>query len=148
MTYDFFDDIHMAITFEFDLTFYRMERTAYNILDWIGDIGGLEAALLIFFAAFYGFLHYKSFDNFLVQKLYRNDEEDADQQQDRCVKDDSEDSDSPILKEGEFSCFVKRIVRYKCCTCNCLRTKSKKYKLLRKGRHNLGAETDIVKLLK
>ena len=67
MTYDFFDDVHMAITFEFDLTFYEMERTAYNILDWIGDLGGLEAALLIFFGSLYGFIHYQSFNNFLVQ---------------------------------------------------------------------------------
>ena len=75
MTYDFFDDVHMAITFEFDLTFYEMERTAYNILDWIGDLGGLEAALLIFFGSFYGFIHYQSFNNFLVQKLYRTNED-------------------------------------------------------------------------
>ena len=75
MPYDFFDSVHMAITFEFDMTLYEMERTAYNMLDWIGDIGGLEAALLILFGAFYGFVHFKSFDNFLVQKLYRTNEE-------------------------------------------------------------------------
>ena len=75
MPYDFFDNVHVAITYEFDLTFYEMERTAYNILDWIGDLGGLEAALLIFIGSFYGFVHYQSFDNFLVQKLYRTSED-------------------------------------------------------------------------
>ena len=52
MPYDFFDDIQLSITFEFDLTLYEMERTAYNVLDWIGDIGGLLEALLVFFGGF------------------------------------------------------------------------------------------------
>ena len=51
-----------------------MERTAYNILDWFGDLGGLLEALMVFFAAIYGFIHYETFNNFLVQKLYRTDE--------------------------------------------------------------------------
>ena len=74
MPYDFFDDVLMAVTYEFDLTFYEMERTAYNILDWFGDLGGLLEALLVFFGAIYGFVHYETFNNFLVQKLYRTDE--------------------------------------------------------------------------
>ena len=74
MPYDFYDDVQTAITFEFDLTFYEMERTAYNILDWFGDLGGLLEALLVFFGAIYGFVHYETFNNFLVQKLYRTDE--------------------------------------------------------------------------
>ena len=74
MPYDFFDNVQMALTFEFDLTFYEIERTAYNILDWIGDLGGLLEALLVFFAAIYGFVHFESFNNFMVQKLFRTDE--------------------------------------------------------------------------
>ena len=74
MPYDFFDDVLMAVTYEFDLTSYEMERTAYNILDWFGDLGGLLEALLVFFGAIYGFVHYETFNNFLVQKLYRTDE--------------------------------------------------------------------------
>ena len=71
MPYDFFDDVHMAVTYEFDLTYHEMQRTAYNILDWFGDLGGLLEALMIVFGAFYGFLHYQTFNNFLVQRLYR-----------------------------------------------------------------------------
>ena len=74
MPYDFFDNVQMALTFEFDLTFYEIERTAYNILDWFGDLGGLLEALLVFFAAIYGFVHFESFNNFMVQKLFRTDE--------------------------------------------------------------------------
>ena len=74
LPYNFFDNVHIAVTFEFDLTYYEMERTAYNILDWVGDLGGLFEGLLIFFSAIYAFLHYQTFNNFLVQKLYRTEE--------------------------------------------------------------------------
>ena len=75
MPYDFFDDIQMAITFEFDRTLYEMERTAYNVLDWIGDIGGLLEALLVFFAGFIALAQPKTFENFMVQKLFSADED-------------------------------------------------------------------------
>ena len=74
LPYDFFDNIHVCVSYEFDLTHYEMERTAYNLLDWFGDMGGLLEALLVFFGAFYGFVHYETFNNFMVQKLYRTDE--------------------------------------------------------------------------
>ena len=53
-----------------------------------------------------------------------------------------------MLMEGEWSCFIKRIVKFKCCISSCLIPKSKKYKLLEKGRKKLAVETDIVNLLK
>ena len=146
MPYDFYDDVQIAITFEFDLTFYEMERTAYNILDWFGDLGGLLEALLVFFGAIYGFVHYETFNNFLVQKLYRTDE--SAQLQYDSTKEESQEKDSPILIEGEWSCFFKRMVKFECCISSCLLPKAKRYKLLRKGRKNIAVETDIVNLLK
>ena len=127
------------------LIFYEIERTAYNILDWFGDLGGLLEALTVFFGAVYGFVHYETFNNFLVQKLYRT-EEGAQLQFDSSK--DTEEKDSPLLVEGEWSCFIKRIVKFKCCISSCLRYKSKRYKLLGKGRKDLAVETDIVNLLK
>ena len=40
--YEVFDDVHMVISFEFDQNYYRIDRSTYNSLDWLGDIGGLE----------------------------------------------------------------------------------------------------------
>ena len=40
--YEFFDNVHATISFEFDLNLYRLDREAYNNLDWLGDIGGLQ----------------------------------------------------------------------------------------------------------
>ena len=53
-----------------------------------------------------------------------------------------------MLIEGEWSCFIKRIVKFECCICGCLRPKAKRYRLLKKGRKVLAVETDIVNLLK
>ena len=53
-----------------------------------------------------------------------------------------------MLIEGEWSCFIKRIVKFKCCISSCLNSKSKRYRLLEKGRKDLAVETDIVNLLK
>ena len=40
--YEYFDDVHFALAFEFDLNLYRIDRDAYNFLDWLGDLGGLK----------------------------------------------------------------------------------------------------------
>ena len=40
--YEVSDDIHFVLSYEFDLNLYRIDREAYNLLDWLGDIGGLE----------------------------------------------------------------------------------------------------------
>ena len=58
LPYDSFDNVHVAVTYEFDLTYYEMERTAYNLLDWFGDLGGLLEFLLIVMGGIYGFVHY------------------------------------------------------------------------------------------
>ena len=39
--YEYFDDVHIAITYEFDLNLYKIDRETYNFLDWLGDLGGL-----------------------------------------------------------------------------------------------------------
>ena len=69
--YEFFDDVHAVVTFEFDLNYYEIDRSTYNLLDWLGDLGGLKEALMIIFGLIYGFVHYQSFENYLVSKLYR-----------------------------------------------------------------------------
>ena len=58
LPYDFFDNVHVAVTYEFDLTYYEMERTVYNLLDWFGDLRGLLEFLLIVMDGIYGFVHY------------------------------------------------------------------------------------------
>ena len=69
--YEYFDNVHFAIAYEFDLNLYRLDREAYNKLDWLGDIGGLKEALSIVFAFLFGIFNYNKFDDYLVSNLYR-----------------------------------------------------------------------------
>ena len=41
--------MQMQVTFEFDLTLYRIDRDVYSLLDWVGDVGGLNEGLFIIF---------------------------------------------------------------------------------------------------
>ena len=68
--YEFADDIHMSVSYEFDLDFYRIDRETYNSLDWLGDLGGLKEALMGLLWVFYTLFHYQTFENYLVSKLF------------------------------------------------------------------------------
>ena len=70
--YEYYDNVHISITYEFDLNQYRIDREAYNMLDWLGDIGGLKEAIVIVLGFIYGLLNYNKFENFLVSKLYKS----------------------------------------------------------------------------
>ena len=48
----------MTVSFEFNLDYYRVNRETYNLLDWLGDIGGLKEALLGILGILYGLLYY------------------------------------------------------------------------------------------
>ena len=71
--YEYFDDddVHVAIAYEFDLNLYRIEREAYNLLDWLGDLGGLKEAIMIILGFIFGLFNYNKFENYLVKHLYR-----------------------------------------------------------------------------
>ena len=70
--YEFFNNIHTSVTFEFDLNYYRVDRDTYNTLDWLGDLGGLYEALIIILGFAYWIVHFQSFENYMVSKLYRS----------------------------------------------------------------------------
>ena len=59
--YEYFDDVHFALAFEFDLNLYRIDREAYNLLDWLGDIGGLKEALTIILTFIFVIFNYHTF---------------------------------------------------------------------------------------
>ena len=69
--YEYPDNVHFALAFEFDLNLYRIDREAYNLLDWLGDIGGLKEALMIILGFIFGLFNYNTFENYLTSLLYR-----------------------------------------------------------------------------
>ena len=68
--YEFKDRMHVQVTFEFDLTLYRIDRDVYSLLDLIGDLGGLAEGLFIILAIILGLLTFNDFDHFLIEHLY------------------------------------------------------------------------------
>ena len=70
--YEYFDSVHCAIAYEFDLNLYHIDREAYNILDWLGDNGGLFIALLILLKGVLILFNYQAFENYLVKQLFRS----------------------------------------------------------------------------
>ena len=71
--YEFLDDVHTVISYEFDLNMYRIDREAYNTLDWLGDIGGLKEALSLIFLAIISVFNYNTLENYMVTQLYRGE---------------------------------------------------------------------------
>ena len=59
--YEYNDTVHFALAFEFDLNLYRIDREAYNLLDWLGDIGGLKEALTIILTFIFVIFNYHTF---------------------------------------------------------------------------------------
>ena len=69
--YEFSDRMHQQITFEFDRTLYRVDRDVYSILDWIGDVGGLNEGVCVGLTFILTLLQFHKFDHYLIERLYR-----------------------------------------------------------------------------
>ena len=52
---------------------YRIDREAYNTLDWLGDLGGLKEALMLVMGAIITVINYNSLENYMVSQLYRGE---------------------------------------------------------------------------
>lgn len=74
--YEFKDRTHLQITYEFDLTLYRIDRDVYSLLDLIGDLGGLAEGIFIILTIILGFVTFNNFDHFLIGYLYGKHNED------------------------------------------------------------------------
>ena len=59
--YEHFDDVHIVVSFEFDLNYYKIDRETYNTLDWLGDLGGLKEALVIILGLIIGAANFNNF---------------------------------------------------------------------------------------
>ena len=62
--------MHLQLTYEFDLDLYRIDRDVYSILDWIGDVGGLNEGLFIILSIILGFVNFYKFEHFMIEHLY------------------------------------------------------------------------------
>ena len=118
--YEFFDDVHTSVSFEFDLDFYRIDRETYNTLDWFSDLGGLYEALVIVLTIIYGLVHYHAFRDYLVSKVYKPPSRNDQRKNKQNSMDESTDNESSKLNPNKLTCLMKRILKYRCCHCRCI----------------------------
>ena len=69
--YEFPDNIHMSVTLELETDLIHVDRQVYSLLDWLGDVGGLGDALFWMGKVFIIFYHFRQFDFWLLDKLYK-----------------------------------------------------------------------------
>ena len=147
--YEYFDDVHIAIAYEFDLNLYRIDREAYNLLDWLGDIGGLLEALLIILGFVFGVFKYHAFEDYLVSQLYRAAPREERNMGDMNI-DDSEDlyakrHEGIPLNPNKVNCLAQRVHD---CGWNPSRLRKTTHeRLFEKGRELLSKEIDIARFL-
>ena len=76
--YEFPDNVHIAVTLELDLDLQIIERQVYNILDWIGDVGGLGEGCFFISFTILGVIHFGALDNMIISELFRVDKSNDD----------------------------------------------------------------------
>lgn len=69
--YEYDDGVHISIVIEMDLDLKHIDRQVYNILDWIGDIGGLGEGCFFISFTLLGIIHYGALDNMVIRELFR-----------------------------------------------------------------------------
>ena len=69
--YEFYDAVHVSIVYEMNLDRRRIQRNVFSLLDWLGDVGGLFEIFFVFFSLVMGTYHYKTFEIYMVRKLYQ-----------------------------------------------------------------------------
>ena len=69
--YEFDNPVHISITFERELNLKAIDRQVYNLLDLIGDIGGLGEGLFFMAFTLLGVIHFGSLDNWIIRELFR-----------------------------------------------------------------------------
>ena len=67
----------MDLTLEMNLDQESLFRNGYTLLDVMSDIGGMQSILVSGLSLAITFFNYRNFDNYLVSRLYRVRDEDA-----------------------------------------------------------------------
>ena len=61
----------MDVTIEMNLDLGVIQRTSYNVLDVLSDIGGIQSIIITSFSVVVGIWNYRHFDSYLASKLYK-----------------------------------------------------------------------------
>ena len=64
-------NVDFLVQIELDLNLKRFERTYYNMIDLLGDIGGVESILVTFASIVIMIFKHDSVANFIAAQLFR-----------------------------------------------------------------------------
>ncbi len=64
--YEFENSIHLSITFEMELDLQVIDRQVYNVLDLVGDIGGLGEGCFFISITILSVVHFGALDNQII----------------------------------------------------------------------------------
>ena len=133
--YEFKDRVHLQITFEFDLNLYRVDRDVYSILDWVGDMGGLNEGLYLGLKVILIFFQFSEFDHFLIQRLYSK------QTENKKLK-------SAVFFDTRKTSWFRQRMHDLCCCFRCCIKLSRHERMFAKARLRMNNELDIVQFMK
>ena len=68
--YEYYNDVHIAVTYSVNLDKILINRQVYNVLDMLGDIGGLQYALIIILTFIVMLFNFNETENFLVSEMF------------------------------------------------------------------------------
>ena len=69
--YEYYDNVHIAISWEMNLDMIQLDRTVYSMIDLIGNIGGVIYGLTIFFSYLIGVVNFNKFEHYMIEQLFR-----------------------------------------------------------------------------
>ena len=112
--YEYSDDVHTILTYEFDLDMSVINRDTYTSLNLLGDIGGLAEGVYIIFGFIVVLFNYNTFEDYLVRQLYRRET-----QKDKISRKSGlnsaaetlklQNSEGRRLKDHQVNCLVRRL---------------------------------------
>ena len=62
----------MSINFMMDNKKFFYKRIEYDLLTYLGDIGGLMEGFIVILSATFALTNFKKFEHFLIEQLYMN----------------------------------------------------------------------------
>ena len=69
--YEFSDNVHIAVSYDLDPNYHKVDVQVYTGLDMLADIGGLQYSLFMLFSFLLMIFHHNKMENYLVSEMFR-----------------------------------------------------------------------------
>jgi len=148
--YEYFDMVHLSISYEMDLNKQSISRSVYTALDWLGSVGGLMGILFMLGGHFLYLISGNGLTYLLLSSLFKEQSDDiemAKYKKSGSLRTHSSDyklqtvSDRIPLSKG-FRVYACDKLCHTCCMKRVYR------KRMSKGEARFGSELDVVNFIR